>query len=138
MWVVITFFTLVHPDKILHISEINKLLPLEPVYPCTKGISSAFLISILQRVLLDLPNQKEWNDSGMIAKNNWPSWQNAVKNLHFPKSIHDFYLARKRLAFDEMIAMYLVMQKAQSDGILSEKQCIKSSNNLFMSLALLM
>ena len=51
----------------------------------TQDVGESFL-SIYPQIV------KKWNDSGMIAKNNWPSWQNAVKNLHFPKSIHDFYL----------------------------------------------
>jgi ATP-dependent DNA helicase RecG len=118
---------IIHPDKILHWRQADDLLPLEPVYPCCEGISSNFFISILKKLIGDLGNIQEWIPKPLAIKYEWPSWQIAINHLHFPSCIKDFCLARQRLAFDEMIAVYSVMRKMQSQMFCTKKITVKSA-----------
>jgi len=101
-----------HPDLVLRPDELDRLKPIEPVYPLTAGLSPR----VVQRAVasavdraLELP---EWIDATVAGRRNWPSWLEAVHQVHSPTAEADLLPtgpARERLAYDEVFASQLAV-----------------------------
>ena len=103
---------IVHPDHILNAADFAKMPPIEPVYPMTAGISPKTLGKGIRSALEHLPALKEWDEPNWRAKHNWPTFGDALNRLHLPQSVSDLELgspARKRLAYDELLANQLAL-----------------------------
>ncbi len=95
------------------------------------GLSQANFRSLV-RVALDeflpqlLPSLNEYPND-FLKKNNLVSKAFALENIHFPKSAEDFFLARRRLVFDEFakeltaISEYKNRRKIQKSHFIIEK-----------------
>ena len=71
--------------------------------PSAKAISSA-----LER----LPDLPEWADATLVAREEWPTFKQALLQLHHPQEADDLELdtpARRRLAHDEFLAGQLAL-----------------------------
>ncbi len=125
-----------HPDRIGTVTEIDKVKTVEPVYPLTAGISLKVLGKATTGALERVPELDEWLDPEHLRQNGWRPWATALKEVHAPISLDDLEPmapARKRLAYDELLAnqlalslMRLHMHKAagrgiRGDGALQEK-----------------
>lgn len=95
-------------------SELVNTGRLVPVYPKTEGLYQKTLRRIVREALgsqtvdgtlvLDDPLPPE-----VIARNQlWPLGR-AVSQIHYPDSAADFELARRRLAFDELLVLQLAV-----------------------------
>jgi ATP-dependent DNA helicase RecG len=125
-----------HPDRIGTVAEIDQLKSVEPVYPLTAGVSLKILGKAMAGALERVPELDEWQDPEYFKKNGWKPWGTALKEAHAPLSMDDLEPtapARKRLAYDELLAnqlalslMRLHMHKTagrgiRGDGSLQEK-----------------
>ena len=125
-----------HPDRIGTVAQIDHLKSVEPVYPLTAGISLKVLGKAMAGALERIVELDEWLDSEFFRKNRWKPWHEALLEAHAPVSMDDLEPnapARKRLAYDELLAnqlalslMRLHMHKAagrgiRGDGSLQEK-----------------
>lgn len=116
-----------HPDRIGTLAEIDKLKSIEPVYPLTAGVSLKVIGKAMAGALGRLPDLPEWQDQAFLDKNNWQPWRECLAEAHAPASEYDLdptSPARKRLAYDELLAnqlalslMRLHMHKAAGRGI---------------------
>ena len=103
---------MVHPDHMVNAEEFATMPLVEPVYPLTAGVSSKVLVKAIRASLSKLPVLPEWTDSGVIAKNHWPTFNEAVNRLHNPRDIGDLAPnspARARLAHDELFSGQLAL-----------------------------
>ncbi|MBC6980875.1 ATP-dependent DNA helicase RecG [Caulobacter sp. 17J80-11] len=103
---------LAHPDYMLPPERADEIPPVEPVYPATAGLSSRQFRRLVQMALEKAPELPEWQDGAWLDRNDWPSWREALATLHGPESERDLSLdapARKRLAYDELLAHQLAM-----------------------------
>ncbi len=103
---------IVHPDHMLAAAEFKKLPTIEPVYPLTAGISAKVLMKAVQAALPRIPALDEWQQADWLAKNNWPTWQEALVAAHRPEAreaLEPHHPARQRLAYDELLAHQLVL-----------------------------
>jgi ATP-dependent DNA helicase RecG len=103
---------IVHPDHMLAAAEFEKLPTIEPVYPLTAGISAKVLMKAVQAALPRIPALDEWQQADWLAKNNWPTWQEALVAAHRPETreaLEPHHPARQRLAYDELLAHQLVL-----------------------------
>jgi len=65
-------------------------LPLhEPLYPLTAGLTNTTLRKAIGEALGQRPTMPEWIDPGLLAKNGWPSFSDAVVRLHAPEGDAD-------------------------------------------------
>ena len=99
-----------HPDFVFPDNLINKIPQNEVIYPLTFGLTSKMLGKTIYEALKTLPNLEEWADKNLIQQQKWPSFYNAVKNIHYPKSLNDFEANNiniQRLAYDELLAASL-------------------------------
>ncbi len=101
-----------HPDHIGAPEELAKLQSVEPVYPLTAGLTPRPLARAVRAALDRAPELAEWNDAALVAREGWPGWRAALMAAHAPQSEADLALtmsARRRLAFDELLANQLAL-----------------------------
>ena len=96
---------IVHPD---HVSEegaagLGQLC--EPVYPLSEGLTQGRVAALVQQGLAALTDLPEWIDSGLLDRQKWPAWREALLLAH--KGEHRE--ARERLAYDELLANSLAL-----------------------------
>lgn len=79
---------------------------LVPVYPETAGLSSKWI----RRKMLDAFNDTEINEylpNKILKDNDLIEFKKAIELIHFPKSLSDAEVGRKRLAFNEVLNLEL-------------------------------
>ncbi|MEL7015020.1 MAG: ATP-dependent DNA helicase RecG [Pseudomonadota bacterium] len=109
-----------HPDHIVDPARSDDLPLFEPVYPLTAGLSGAVMRKAVTQAVTQIPTLAEWQDESWLAKNTWPSWQEAVTTLHAPQSDTDLGLQTKhrlRLAYDEFLANQLALALIRRDRV---------------------
>ena len=104
-----------------------------PVYPTTKGLNQTSIRQAIENALA-LVNEKleESLPEYIVKQNNLMSLEDATKQIHFPSNMEKFTLARKRLAFEELLTFQLALLslKTQYDN---EIRGIKYDENVKMS-----
>jgi ATP-dependent DNA helicase RecG len=101
-----------HPDRIASPEEIDKLQAVEPVYPLTAGLTARPLARAVAAALERAPELQEWSDAAYRAREGWPSWRASLAAAHAPAAESDLApttKARRRLAFDELLANQLAL-----------------------------
>ena len=101
-----------HPDLVLRPDELDRLRPIEPVYPLTGGLSPRVVQKAIGVALDRLPALPEWIDPPLRERRGWPGWGEAVGRAHAPESEADLLPttpARERLAYDEILASQLAV-----------------------------
>ena len=101
-----------HPDNVGRPGEIASLQRVEPVYPLTTGLTARPLARVIAEALALAPDLKEWNDPAWMARAAWPSWADALRTAHQPDGPEDLEPtapARRRLAYDELLANQLTL-----------------------------
>ncbi len=101
---------MVHPDLITSPESLSATHWLQPVYPLTQGLHQKALARALQSALESLPDVSEWQDPDWLRTQSWPSFSDALRQLHKPDEPSDIdgsSTARQRLAYDELLATQL-------------------------------
>lgn len=123
-------FQITHPDFIGSPTAKPFWEGAEAIYPLTQGLLAKQLREWIQATLKRLPPLPDWHSAEFLARNNWPSLQEALRQVHHPTSEKDLdphSPARMRLAYDELLAHQWAMQqsrtnhRAQPGQILQEK-----------------
>jgi len=111
----------------------NGIFSVDPVYPLTEGISApklkVFIQHALQCASQDLENL-EWMCPTYRKEKGWPTFAEAVRNLHAPQS-HNYLLPsskyKERLAFDELVILQLrQLEKEGTKKMLLEERRSKT------------
>jgi len=112
---------MVHPERILDQSKMDALPSVEPVYGQTEGVSSRMLAKFLKSALDHIPQLPEWQDAAWLKRQNWPTFPEALQQLHNPGSVAEVAEdalvrnpARLRLAYDEILASQLALALVRS------------------------
>jgi ATP-dependent DNA helicase RecG len=106
-----------HPDLVLRPDELDRLKPIEPVYPLTAGLSPRLVQRAIGAALDRLPQLPEWIDATLRERRGWPLWTEAVRTAHAPETEADLLPttpARERLAYDEIFASQLAVALARA------------------------
>jgi ATP-dependent DNA helicase RecG len=112
---------MVHPDRVLDERGIKDLPAVEAVYGLTEGLSSRMVGKFVGAALERLPPLPEWQDRSWLDRNDFPSIAAALLDLHRPTEaakLSEEELARsparRRLAYDEMLASQLALALVRS------------------------
>lgn len=103
-----------HPDVIVTGEKFESLLKQEAVYPLTAGLTQRRLNGWIQKALEKLPVMNEWQDTASRDAQGWPSFKEALRVLHTPEDatvLDPMHTARQRLAYDELLASQLALQR---------------------------
>ncbi|WP_375648133.1 ATP-dependent DNA helicase RecG [Bartonella sp. MU70NMGDW] len=105
-------FSMAHPDYIAPSEQSNQIPLIEPVYPSTAGLAAKTLRRTIQNALDFIPLLPEWIDENVKKQQNFSSFSVALRRIHAPINPNDLSLestARKRLAYDELLACQLAL-----------------------------
>lgn len=97
-----------HPDYVTINHE--QMPQVEAIYPLTAGISNKMINKLMLQALSCIPQLPEWHNEKLLEKNNFPSFNIAIQQIHNPQNFDDLSpnsSARKRLAYDELLANQL-------------------------------
>lgn len=92
-------------------NKVNIIGSVIPQYHLCKGISNLDLVKIIQNLLEKNSYFEEKLPSNILNELNLESYDNAIRNIHFPKDNESFIRAKRRLAFDEIFYFQLSMKK---------------------------
>ncbi len=89
-----------------------------PIYPLTEGLSSKAIDKLIKTAINDiLPTLSDPLPEDIRLAEGLPTLSYAIKHAHFPKNEQELRLARRRLAFDEMLCFGLgIAVSAKSKG----------------------
>lgn len=107
-----------HPDYVFKPGNEEQIPTLEPIYSLSAGVTQKTLSKATRQALNLLPMINEWISPSIINKFAWPTWVNALKDAHEPKSINHITFDspnRLRLAYDEMLAHQLTLAIAREN-----------------------
>ncbi len=78
-------------------------------YSLTDGITEKIYNKIINQIMENLPDFKEWHSEYILSKFKNISWNNSIKELHRAENIGNFKSNfYQRLAFDEIFSTFLV------------------------------
>ncbi|MEM1365985.1 MAG: ATP-dependent DNA helicase RecG [Pseudomonadota bacterium] len=103
---------MVHPDLVLTPEQYAEMPPVEPVYPMTGGLAARTYLKAARSAVQRIPSVGEWIEPGVVGRENWPSFAEAMHMAHEPQSTMDLSpqsVARRRLAYDEFLASQLAL-----------------------------
>jgi ATP-dependent DNA helicase RecG len=103
---------MVHPDRVVDAANFAKLPLIDPVYPLTEGLHQGQLHKAIDVALTRIPQLVEWQDAAWLARNNFPSFADALGRIHRPGAPDDLLpesAAWSRLAYDELLASQLAL-----------------------------
>ena len=106
-----------HPDYIVSEDNAAEIPACEPVYPATADLSSRQIRRLAQTALGHVPALPEWLDESLLNKEIWPSFNEALQNLHAPAEPETLNVEsppRRRLAYDEALAHQLALKARKS------------------------
>lgn len=106
-----------HPDYNEPPGKAGAIPACEPNYPLTQGLSAKMARKAVAASFDRCPPLAEWLDPAMRAQYQWPDFHTALASLHHPQSRLDAgpdTLARKRLAYDELLARQLALALARA------------------------
>lgn len=87
-----------------------------PVYPETKGVSSKWLRRQIHNLLQQNADEiTEYMPETILQKNNFMHLLDALKEVHYPRTLEEAEKARERLAFDELFLLQLASDKRRSE-----------------------
>lgn len=94
-------------NPVLLSTEEAAATPLVPVYPQTEGISSAYLSKCVRAAFAAAPDVPEPLPAWMLKKYKLCGKADAVRMIHFPQDAEEIKQARRRLIYEELLALQL-------------------------------
>lgn len=104
---------IVHPSRILNTDDPDLGVMFEPVYRSVAGLAHRTLGRIVNAAAGSAKGLPEWADGELIKRQNWPSFGDALIFVHSPTDETDILPeapARRRLAYDELLARQIALQ----------------------------
>lgn len=105
-------WTMSHPDYVVPQERADEIPKLEPIYPLTEGLGGKMMRKTISAALAKVPELPEWLDTHLVTREKWPTWKQALLLAHNPELAEKAggdALARKRLAYDELLADQLAL-----------------------------
>ena len=122
-----------HPDHIVDPKSADGLPLFEPVYPLTAGLSGNVMRKAVHGSVALLPDLPEWQDSAWIEQQKWPSFNDALQQVHHPgddSALNPHTISRERVAYDEMLANQLALTLLRRDRKKLHGEAMKGDGTL--------
>ena len=122
-----------HPDYMVTEEEFKTLQLIEPVYPLSAGVSGKIMRRAVNNAIELIPELDEWQDADWLKQQKWPSFTDALHAVHQPKELLDLLPiaeARKRLAYDELLASQLALALMRNSEVKGTGRALKMDNGL--------
>jgi ATP-dependent DNA helicase RecG len=106
-----------HPDYVVAVEKAAEVPEVEAVYPATAGLPARTVRRLAHEALARAPELPEWQDPAWLAREGLPTWRAALEAYHNPATEADLSPlspARRRLAFDELLAHQLALAQRKA------------------------
>ncbi len=117
-------YQIINPNYIS--SDEDSVKKIFSTYSLTEGLTIKKYNKIINEVLINIPNLKEWLSEEMLKKFNYISWKNAILELHNPKNVKKKGHFLNRLIFDEIMSTFLI-----NSSVRKKIKKIKKTNKNF-------
>ena len=87
---------------------------LVPIYPETRGLTSKGIRFIMQPLIENIEPISEWLPEEVIEAESLQEINAAIKNIHFPQTVEDALVAKKRFAFEDLFLLQLLNAEQKS------------------------
>ena len=107
-------YQMTNPDYIQSIDKEKDITKIMAKYSSVAGISPKTIQKIYKEEIGKLKDIGEWHSQDFLKKMDWPTWYDAIYNLHNPINISDVNKESKfyqRLAFDEIFSNFLIFSE---------------------------
>ena len=94
-------------NPVMMAAETASATPLVPVYPQTEGINSTYLAKCVRAAFAAAPDIPEPLPAWMLKKYKLCGKADAVRMIHFPQDLEEVRQARRRLIYEELLALQL-------------------------------
>jgi ATP-dependent DNA helicase RecG len=104
---------MVHPSRIMSIDDPELGVMFEPVYRSVAGLAHRTLARICSAAAATAKGIPEWADGELIKREGWDGFGAALAAVHAPMDNTDILPeapARRRLAYDELLARQIALQ----------------------------
>ena len=98
------------------IQKTNNTGKIIPIYPLTYDLKQGTIRKIIENGLQIAGKLEETIPEYLINKYKLLGFDEATRQIHFPESFESFKKARKRLVFDELLAMQLGLLKLKGEN----------------------
>jgi ATP-dependent DNA helicase RecG len=108
---------IVHPDYLVGEDRAAEVPEEEVIYPGSANLASRRVARLVREAVNRAPDLAEWQDAAWRARQAWPGWREAIQALHAPKVLDDLSPqapARRRLAYDELLAHQLALARRKA------------------------
>lgn len=108
-------------------SESTHVGRITPIYPLTEGIKQKWLRTKIKWLIDKLEFVTDLDDklnTSIREKYNLEDLRYSITNIHFPDSKDTLFKARNRLAFEEMLAIQLKLEKLRKEHLKSKAPII--------------
>ena len=95
-------------------SNVNNIKKIDTKYSLTVGLNEKKYNKIINEVLNNIPDLKEWLRDDICNKFNNISWKDSIIQLHDPKNLNKQGYFYKRLVFDEILSNFLISSNIRS------------------------
>ena len=106
-------YQITNPAYVVPVDKENYVNKIIPKYSLTEGLTEKVYRKLIEGVLKNITNLKEWHTDDILKKIGNVSWSEAIVNLHqnINKDFNsNFY---RRLAYDEILANLLVLSQVR-------------------------
>ncbi len=80
-----------------------------PVHPVTEGLTASWMRRIVASAVADASDVCDWLPASLAARRGLMTLGRALRDVHFPPSVAAAGLARRRLAYDELLCLQLAL-----------------------------
>ena len=85
-----------------------------PVYPLTAGVSQKILRGLIKQAIDEIAGEiRDFFPAAMLDEYNLCARDFAIRNIHFPESGEAYFVARRRLVFEELFLMQAALMSAK-------------------------
>lgn len=104
-------FCMEQPEIFTPAKYMEKQKSLQPVYTRTEGLSNSALVKAIRQALDKIPLVYEFLPEPIRIKEGICEYNFALRQIHFPDSIENLAIARRRLVYDEFFIFILNVQR---------------------------
>jgi ATP-dependent DNA helicase RecG len=106
-----------HPDRVADEAGFARIADVEPVYPLTEGLAGGIVARAANAAASRVPSLPEWQDRHFLKAQGFASFEDCLRRLHEPAEpaeVAPGHPARRRLAYDELLAQQLSLTLLRS------------------------
>ena len=117
---------IVHPDHVAEDSAEAMGRMVEPIYRLAEGLTQPRIAGFAAQALERAPALSEWIEPTVLAREGWPTWQDAIAAAHAGENAK----ASDRLAYDELFANALALMLVRQQNRARKGQALQGDGRL--------